>query len=56
MKPRDSMPTTLSICGRRENSQVKRSTVMRSASGSLSSVVMSKKLIPGFGKSGTSRM
>ncbi len=40
MKPRDSMPTTLSMW-RSANSQTKRSTVLRNASGFCSRVVMS---------------
>src|SRR5690242_12212215 len=55
MKPRDSMPTTTStglpwIFARRP------STALLNESPSLSSVVMSLNRIPGFGKSGMSRM
>src|SRR5438552_10392685 len=55
MKPRLSMATTLSH-GRSSQSATRRSIIRRKSAGSLSSVVMSLKTMPGLGKSGTSRM
>src|SRR5262245_9823789 len=55
MNPRDSIPTTRSIPASRYG-RVKRSTAWRKAAPSLVRVVMSLNRMPGWGKSGTSRM
>src|SRR5688572_9350304 len=55
MNPRLSMAITASARWPRHSS-VNRSRDRRKAMGSFSSVVMSLKTMPGFGKSGTSRM
>ncbi len=54
MNPRDSTPTTTSMCSPTKR-WARRSSVMWSARGSARSGVMSLKRIPGFGKSGTFR-
>src|SRR5215467_2208178 len=54
MKPRDSMPSTRST--RPRKGAMSPSIAARKASASASSGVMSRKRIPGFGKSGMSRM
>ena len=54
MKPRDSMPRTISI--RPRYSLAIASTTARNASAFASSGVMSRKMIPGLGKPGMSRM
>ena len=55
MKPRDSMPTTMST-SRFPILSSSPSTDAWNASPSCSSVVMSLKRMPGFGKSGMSRI
>ena len=54
MKPRDSRPSTWVGCMAATGSTI-RSTAVAKAAESLSRGLMSLKLIPGFGKSGTSR-
>src|ERR671937_535015 len=55
MNPRDSMPTTASIF-RGPMRSMRPSIAARKAAPSFSRVVMSLKRMPGFGKSGTSRI
>ena len=55
MKPRASIPTTLSTFPRPKCTTI-RSVMVENAMGSASTGVMSRKTIPGSGKSGTSRI